>query len=177
MEDISVILDAADFVSRYHARRDRINVLRRMVDLSADLLTTNAGEEPPSSNVPITAVRSTYPIEIALPSGKHDNDHFDITHINILPTVGEISGSQPDFLPSTDFRQAHFHKDPIQRYLDTHFRLLRHDIFGPLKEVLSGLMFSFENGILPSQLPSGDESLYLPRRIYPTCLRRRQAWL
>lgn len=161
IEDISVVLDAADFASRYHVRRDRINVLRRMVDLSADLLATNAGDEPPSSNVPMTAIRSSYPIEIALPSAKHDNDHLDITHINILPTVGEISSSHPDFLPSTDFRQPHFHKDPIQRYLDTHFRLLRHDIFGPLKEVLSGLMFSFENGILPSQLPSGDMKAHI----------------
>jgi hypothetical protein len=51
-----------------------------------------------------------------------------------------------------DFRQAHFHNDPVQQYLDTNSRLLIHDIFGLLKEVLSELMFSLENGWPPSQL-------------------------
>jgi hypothetical protein len=46
---------------------------------------------------------------------------------------------------STDPGQPHFLVDPVERHLDTHFRLLRHDIFGELKQTLGGLMTTAEN--------------------------------
>ena len=79
------------------------------------------------------------------PSSRHDNDHRDIRLISILPTALEICCSHKEFLPSTDFRQSHHHGDPTRRYLDTHFRLLRHDVFGPWKEVIRGLTVSKES--------------------------------
>ncbi|KAM0142251.1 hypothetical protein ACHAO1_001466 [Botrytis cinerea] len=91
-----------------------------------------------------TAVVSTYPREITLPQGRHDNDHMDITSIRILPTEGEIRSEAVEFLPSTDVDQPHFIADPAARLLDTHFRLLRHDVFGELKSVLGGLILSIE---------------------------------
>lgn len=41
---------------------------------------------------------------------------------------------------STDVDQPHFLADPARRHLDTHFRLLRHDIFGELKQIVGALM-------------------------------------
>ncbi|KAF7937116.1 uncharacterized protein EAE98_001430 [Botrytis deweyae] len=91
-----------------------------------------------------TAVVSTYPREMTLPQGRHDNDKMDITSIRILPTEEEIRSEAVEFLPSTDVDQDHFLVDPAARLLDTHFRLLRHDIFGELKSVLGGLILSIE---------------------------------
>lgn len=91
-----------------------------------------------------TAVVSTYPREIILPQGRHDNDQMDIISIRILPTEEEIRSEAVEFLPSTDVDQPHFLADPAARLLDTHFRLLRHDIFGELKSVLGGLILSIE---------------------------------
>ncbi|TGO88166.1 hypothetical protein BPOR_0179g00040 [Botrytis porri] len=91
-----------------------------------------------------TTIVSTYPREINLPQGRHDNDQMDITSIMILPSEEEIRSEAVEFLPSTDVDQPHFLADPAARLLDTHFRLLRHDIFGELKSVLGGLILSIE---------------------------------
>ncbi|TGO45849.1 hypothetical protein BCON_0361g00090 [Botryotinia convoluta] len=97
-------------------------------------------EAPNIDGVSTTVVKSTYPRQIILPGGHHDNDNGDITKIKILPTEDEIRSDHPEFLPSTDFDQPYFLNDPVTRHLDTQFRLLRYDIFGELKEALGGLI-------------------------------------
>jgi len=114
-------------------------------------------EEPHLSGVSTTVVTFTYPREIVLPGGRHDNDKTDITKIKILPTEDEIRSEQMEFLPSTDLDQPHFLADPAERHLDTHFWLLRHNIFGELKEALAGLMIVIEND--PNLLSSTKFSL------------------
>ncbi|KAK0624972.1 hypothetical protein B0T17DRAFT_639113 [Bombardia bombarda] len=84
--------------------------------------------------------RSTFPMDVTAPGGNHDNDFPSISRIQILPTLDEIASEYPEYLPSTDFLQPHHHSDPAQRHLDTAFRLLRYDIFGPLKEVLGSML-------------------------------------
>jgi hypothetical protein len=97
-------------------------------------------EAPNVDGVSTTVVKSTYPRQIIVPGGHHDNDNGDITKIKILPTEDEIRSDHPEFLPSTDLDQPYFLNDPVARHLDTQFRLLRHDIFGELKEALGGLI-------------------------------------
>jgi hypothetical protein len=75
-----------------------------------------------------------------VPGGHHDNDNIDITKIKILPTEDEIRSDHPEFLPTTDINQPSFLSNPVERHLDTLFRLLHHDIFGEFKEALAGLM-------------------------------------
>jgi len=99
-------------------------------------------EAPNVDGVSTTVVKSTYPRQLIVPGGHHDNENGDITKIKILPTEDEIRCDYPEFLPSTDLDQPYFLNDPVARHLDTHFRLLRHDIFGELKEALGGLINS-----------------------------------
>jgi hypothetical protein len=87
-------------------------------------------------------VKSTYPRQLIVLGGYYDNENSDITKIKILPTEDEIRSDYPEFLPSTDLDQLYFLNDPIARHLNTHFRLLRHNIFGELKEALRGLINS-----------------------------------
>ena len=116
--------------------------LRAMIARANGLLNH---EEQHLSGVSTTVIASTYPREVVLPGGRHDNDKTDITKIKLLPTEDEIRSEHKEFLPSTDLNQPHFLADPAERHLDTHFRLLRHDIFGEMKEALAGLMITIEN--------------------------------
>jgi hypothetical protein len=115
-------------------------------------------EEVPRANGVSTAVTtSTYPRDIIVPGDRHDNDNTDITKIQILPTENEIRSDLAEFLPSTDLDQPHFLNDQAGRHLDTHFRLLRHDIFDELKETLGGVMTAIEND--PTLLDDGKLNL------------------
>jgi hypothetical protein len=70
---------------------------------------------------------------------------MDFTKIKILPTEDEIRSNHPEFLPSIEPDQPHFLTDRAERHLDTLFRLLRHDVFGELKEDLGQLMIALDN--------------------------------
>ena len=105
---------------------------------------TQQNEEPQADGVSTVFVTSTYPREIIVPQDRHDNDKVDITKISILPTEGEIRSDHAVFLPSTDRDQPHFLLDQVQRHLDTHFRLLRHDVLGEMSEVISHVMVGLE---------------------------------
>ncbi|ROT36145.1 hypothetical protein SODALDRAFT_346215 [Sodiomyces alkalinus F11] len=72
--------------------------------------------------------------------GRHDNDFADISRIQILPTYSEIDSDETEYLPSTDLTRPNVIEDPVQRHLDCAFRLLRHDIFGPVKDALKDLL-------------------------------------
>ncbi|KAJ6003535.1 hypothetical protein N7522_006227 [Penicillium canescens] len=83
---------------------------------------------------------SSFPLDMQTPGGRHDNDLAEISEVQILPTHGEIVSGNSEYLPSTNFLQPHFLPDPLQRYIDSTFRLLRHDIFGSAKDVLRDLL-------------------------------------
>ncbi|KAH8689897.1 NFX1-type zinc finger-containing protein 1 [Talaromyces proteolyticus] len=116
----------------------RARDLRAVVDRACGLLSEEADNDldAPSTSV----LRSTYPRDIVMPGDRHDNDKIDITKIKIFPTRGEIMSDVKEFLPSTDPDQPHFLTSKLERHIDTHFRLLRHDTFGKLKDSLGGLM-------------------------------------
>ncbi|PVH97235.1 hypothetical protein DM02DRAFT_533617, partial [Periconia macrospinosa] len=106
---------------------------------------------------------STYPRDIVMPGERHDNDKADITKINIFPTRAEIMSDAREFLPSTDPDQPHFLTSKLERQIDTHFRLLRHDTFGKLKDALGGLMkniISDPNQLTNPRLEFGDTRTY-----------------
>ncbi|CZT49235.1 uncharacterized protein RSE6_10048 [Rhynchosporium secalis] len=89
-------------------------------------------------------VMSTYPRAVEIPEERHDNDEADISEIKIIPTEGENRSNHAEYLPSTNLDMPHFLSDQAQRHLDTRFRLLRHGIFGELKEALAGLILTAE---------------------------------
>ena len=111
-----------------------------MVELSTSRLTTGAS----TTGLHGGSVASTFLAGVDPPGSRHDNDHIDIGDIEIFPTFGEVMSAREEFLPSTDFRQPHFLGDAHLRYLDTYFRLLRHDIFGQLVDFLHQIMLSYD---------------------------------
>ncbi|KAB5577473.1 hypothetical protein GE09DRAFT_988414 [Coniochaeta sp. 2T2.1] len=142
------------------SRRDVLGVLRRIVDLAKGLVK-EVGSDVDGNTAQPLRLRSVFPLETQLPGGRHDNDDLDITRISIVPTSAEITSDQPDYLPSTDCRQPHFYEDQIQRYFDTHFRLLRYDVWGPLKSAIGPLMHAFQDEKPPTHLPGRDMNAHL----------------
>lgn len=167
--DLSALLDRFDEVlallgtpasQDLQRHTDRLARLQRIADLSSDRLVKETNQYEQGANVYLGG--HVFPHDIPFPAGRHDNDHRDISQISILPTPGEISHGELEYLLSTDCRQPHFLDDPVQRYLDIHFRLLRHDILGPLKDTLGTLMLSLQQQIplLKSQSKSLNAHIY-----------------
>ena len=127
----------------FQVLRNSIGELRGVAGRATGLLQKD--EESHVDGISTTVVTSTYPRDIVVPQDRHDNDKADITEIQILPTEGELRSNHAEFLPSTDRDQPHFLTDQAERHLDTHFRLLRHDVLGEMSEAIGGLMTALEN--------------------------------
>ncbi|KAK4101149.1 hypothetical protein N658DRAFT_426189 [Parathielavia hyrcaniae] len=134
-----------------------IDTMRRMLDGARGRLT-NGKSTVATDSRSVGAVQSTFPLAVVIPGGNHDNDFADISKIQIFPTLGEITSDTAEYLPGTDFTLPHFLADPVRRHLDAAFRLLRHDVFGPLKEVIGSVLAQpdIANGASTSRFISGN---------------------
>ncbi|RYC63358.1 hypothetical protein CHU98_g2843 [Xylaria longipes] len=77
-------------------------------------------------------LRRDLPGELSADGPRHDNDHANCTKIRILPTMSEILSTRQDYRPFHDPSQLHL--PGVQGLIDRHFRLLRDDMVGQLKE-------------------------------------------
>lgn len=143
IENVAEITGIVPTSVTFQAVRNVVGNVRGMLARAKGLLQEE--EEADVGGVSTTAVTSTYPRQLNVPRDRHDNDKLDITKINILPTEGEIRSDHPPFLPSTDLDQPHFLEDQAARHLDTHFRLLRHDVFGEMIGAIGGAIVALEN--------------------------------
>ncbi|KAL1644160.1 hypothetical protein SLS58_004440 [Diplodia intermedia] len=73
---------------------------------------------------------------------RHDNDHEDIREIEVLPTWQEVKSLRPEYLPVKD--PATWHKSGVQGLLDRHFRLLREDTVGQLRDAVQAELSRME---------------------------------
>ncbi|KAK8064546.1 hypothetical protein PG994_007184 [Apiospora phragmitis] len=151
-DQLALVIPFLDTENDRRMKTDRLSILRKIARLSTGRMTASTNGDHARSAGATANVPSVYPRELKLPGTRHDNDHHNIAQISILPTAGELLSDHVDYLPSTDFRQPHFLDEPALRYLDTHFRLLRHDVFGPLKEVLGALIPSVARNDAPHKL-------------------------
>ena len=152
-DDLSALIDRVENVIggagmdarsvEYQVLRNNIAELRGVAGRATGSLQHD--EELHVDGVSTTVVTSTYPRDIVVPQDRHDNDKADITEIQILPTEDELRSNHAEFLPSTDRDQPHFLSDQAGRHLDTHFRLLRHDVLGEMSGAIGGMMAALEN--------------------------------
>ncbi|PNP79889.1 hypothetical protein FNYG_06586 [Fusarium nygamai] len=121
----------------------RLDIIKRIVDGSTARVVAT---KPPADGKKRdkNSVASSFPQEVAIPGGRHDNDFAEISDVSILPTQGEITSEHEEYLPSTNFLHLHVLTDPMQRYIDSTFRLVRHDTLGPVNDTLRDI-FSSDN--------------------------------
>lgn len=164
---INSLRNAAQLITEEGSLVTRGILIQRATDLQSvvaracGLLCAEEDAEPNKQGTSV--FRSTYTPTMLMPGGRHDNDKADISKIKIFPTQDEIMSDVGEFLPPTDPDQPHFLTSKAERYIDTHFRLLRHDTFGKLKEALACLMQTLVND--PGQLGNpkvefGDKRAY-----------------
>jgi hypothetical protein len=104
----------------------------------------------------------------------HDNDFYEIRDISIVPTMKEIICGSVSVLPGNyhELPNAHWLTQSPQRLLDTQFRLLRHDLFGPLRDNALGCLeyvghpkskggITIKNGRIRNTGDSGSIDIYL----------------
>jgi hypothetical protein len=72
------------------------------------------------------------PGELSEQGRRHDNDHANIQDISILPTLQEIQSSRNEYLPVANPRDWHF--GGVLGLVDRHFRLLREDTVGQIRD-------------------------------------------
>lgn len=110
-------------------------VVERKNGLATELANSVAGLSlGPGSTTACAAPKNTKP------DNRHDNDKIDITEMSIFPTLGEVLSDVKECLPSTHPEAENCWNSKIQRHLDTHYRLFRHDIIGDLKTKLTSVM-------------------------------------
>nr|RBQ87343.1 hypothetical protein FVER53263_00185 [Fusarium verticillioides] len=128
----------------YHdGLQGRLDIIKRIVDGStARVVATKPTADGKMRDK--NSVASSFPQEVAIPGGRHDNDFAEISDVSILPTQGEITSEHEEYLPSTNFLHPHVLTDPMQRYIDSTFRLVRHDTLGPVNDTLRDI-FSSDN--------------------------------
>ncbi|THW66498.1 hypothetical protein D6D19_09329 [Aureobasidium pullulans] len=80
----------------------------------------------------IFALQRSYPGKLANERPRHDNDFESIDDIQIMPTSEEIRSTHAEYLPLQD--PSSWHKQGIPGLLDRHFRLLREDTVGQLRD-------------------------------------------
>lgn len=162
IEDLAVSLKkaAATLTSESHSVGRYLADIQAMVSRAQGLI---ADDEPTEAEQHNRTVSFTYPREQVTPRDRHDNDKKDISDVKIFPTRDEIMSDAKEFLPSTDPDQPHFLTGQVERYLDTNFRLLRHDVFGELKKAIAGLMHAATrdpNVLEQRKLSLGDVRIY-----------------
>lgn len=131
------IIAASDPATEFQSWRQQLDFAQRIVEIAKGRL------DSPSQIDSVSALgrsTSTFPLAVEAPGGRHDNDHADITQIQTLPTLQEICYRETEYLPSTNLLHPHHLQDPVQRHIDSLFRLLRHDIFSDVKDVLGELV-------------------------------------
>ncbi|THX57937.1 hypothetical protein D6D06_03374 [Aureobasidium pullulans] len=102
------------------------------VDEATDLLRCQAEKHLDNVERPVFALQRSHPGRLVNGSPRHDNDFESIEDIEIMPTSEEIQSTHAEYLPLQD--PSSWHKQGIPGLLDRHFRLLREDTIGQLRD-------------------------------------------
>ncbi|KAL4816023.1 hypothetical protein BDW67DRAFT_57620 [Aspergillus spinulosporus] len=127
--DLFLTLHALDGADALHQSREYLDKLQHRLDIGLSLPTVARATKQQVSRLPVAFVTERHP-----PGGRHDNDHADICKIKIMPTFQEILSPRSEYLPVKDPRQWHI--GGLAGLLDRHFRLLREDTVGQLRDAI-----------------------------------------
>ncbi|KAK6397849.1 hypothetical protein LTR65_005097 [Meristemomyces frigidus] len=98
---------------------------------------------------PDFVVKQDLPGEMSDDGPRHDNDHADIRDIQILPTLQEIQSDRVEYLPRGNSEE--WHTQGIAGLIDRHFRLVREDTVGQLRDVAKFEYEHLQNPMLVRQ--------------------------
>ncbi|KAF4468731.1 NFX1-type zinc finger-containing 1 [Fusarium albosuccineum] len=141
LDELVVKISKSSSNADLDALQSRLTIIKRVI-AGAKATLAPVRLFPDDGSRDTKSVASSFPKKAQTPGGRHDNDFADISEISILPTYEEVTSDSVEYLPSTNFLYPHVLEDPMQRYIDSTFRLVRHDIIGPVSDVLRDLLSS-----------------------------------
>ncbi|KAK2813104.1 hypothetical protein FQN50_000781 [Emmonsiellopsis sp. PD_5] len=113
---------------------DYFNRAQRRLGLGEAIPTaTGQTKKEPLRPKPSFKLPSDPPGLLSVHGRRHDNDFEDIREIKILPTTSEIESPRPEYLPTNGVAS---HLPALQHLVDKHFRLLREDTVGQLRDAI-----------------------------------------
>ncbi len=116
-----------------HESKKLLHRIGRRLQLAREI----PGWKAHKQTVPITAtfnLQQDLPGELSKEGPRHSNDHANAFDIQIMPTFDEINAIRPEYLPSMN--QEEWHLPGVAGLLDRHFRLLREDSVGQLRDAI-----------------------------------------
>ncbi|EKX36930.1 hypothetical protein GUITHDRAFT_116953 [Guillardia theta CCMP2712] len=126
--------------SRKHDAWLTLDALKALIDKQAPVEVPKPRARKQTSASPLIFLPYSGPGELNETGRRHDNDQVDIADINIIPTPNELLAEQPPCLPQNKATAPHhLAPDSIQRLLDVHFRLFRHDSIANLADLMQNL--------------------------------------
>lgn len=114
--------------ARYH---DSINK-RLGIGAAIRSMDSIGTQDNGTASKPVFSLTRSLPGRLANGRPRHNNDFDTIHDIQIMPTSEEIQSTHAEYLPSQD--PSTWHKGGVEGLLDRHFRLLREDTIGQLRD-------------------------------------------
>jgi len=178
---LTLACDDASFRQNSHIQKISSLLSRSSGEAGIKLLTVLAGGTSlftGSSN----AARNVELVGNQLPGGRHDNDYADYREIWIEPTLEEfasLNDCEP-YLPKPSAAQLSVCSDGHgeAQLLDRQFRLLRHDMLGPMIDTVSGSHSSNHevfDSVRVNKLCYEPEPCFIFSFILSTCSRMNEA--
>jgi hypothetical protein len=140
--------------------------IERVLGLGSSIRSaTNGGPKREDTILPKFDLGRDLPGSLSPEGPRHDNDHDDIDKIQIMPTTSEITSTKrSEYLPVRD--PTKWHLPGVQGLLDRHFRLLREDTIGQLRDAVRLLVDRLKDPVtkgtsrLPRPLNSARVDVY-----------------
>ena len=105
-----------------------------LATLFASTATNDSAAEPTNTDQQFVYLHEAKSVMRPPGTREHDNDPQDFREIQIVPTTAELACGEQPYLPPVD--GSEFIENKEAALLDRHFRLLREDMLGPVREEL-----------------------------------------
>jgi len=117
---------------RYQATKHLDSINKRLGIGAAIRSIDSAIQDKGTALRPVFSLTRSLPGRLANGRPRHNNDFDSIHDIQIMPTSEEIQSTHAEYLPSQD--PSTWHMRGVEGLLDRHFRLLREDTIGQLRD-------------------------------------------
>ncbi len=113
---------------------DMLRKIAGIMQVGLSLPEVQAVGGPATQQLAVFELTRELPGQLRDQGPRHDNDHVHIADIAIMPTKNELEAHETDYLPVNDPRYLHL--SGLERLVDRHFRLLREDSVGQLRDAV-----------------------------------------
>jgi hypothetical protein len=123
---------SATFQFALAAARRQLRLAEQRLGLGQQLPEISQNRPHTTGGNAVLELAREMPGNLSLEGPRHENDHADIRAISILPTLQEIQSARNEYLPFAG--PETWHINGLGGLVDRHFRLLREDTIGQLRD-------------------------------------------